>query len=182
MVNKIRFGFQIFIIILIMLLMILFLEQMRDVWTFVAPADVIIISVSFWSTAISLSVGFYPDNEIINSYVFCVTIPFSSVAVYYTAVLGIYDLFHYIPIIVGTLILGFKRHTIKLKYVIIINILIMVWFFFMHGYGMFRSDVSAFYRLDSDFFYVLFMPTFIIAIILDYYNKKETEEMDELDG
>ena len=103
---------------------------------FETRATILITTLSFWFFSFSVAFFFYPENEIINSYLLCSLIPLVVIIVQEFISLFFFDVLHLLPIIVVILIVWKNPKTINLKYVTITSPLLVIWFLIVRLLGI----------------------------------------------
>lgn len=89
---------------------------------------IVITSLSMWFFSFSISFFIYPDNELVNSYLFCALIPLGFlVAIEFIVIHLFFDFLHIFPIVVIGFILWKKRSTIRFRNVVCSTVILIVW-------------------------------------------------------
>ena len=141
--DKKRFLIQILIAVVIsVLLQILVVPFIIDPLTrkfptlFETRATILITTLSFWFFSFSVAFFYYPENEIINSYLLCSLIPLVIIIVQEFISLFFFDVLHLLPIIVVILIAWKNPNTINLKNVTITSPMLIIWFLIVRLLGI----------------------------------------------
>ncbi|MFX1453208.1 MAG: hypothetical protein ACFFCM_20410 [Promethearchaeota archaeon] len=141
--DKKRFLIQILIAVVIsVLLQIVIVPLIIDPLTrrfptiFETRATILITTLSFWFFSFSVAFFFYPENEIIDSYLLCSIIPLIIIIIQEFVSLFFFDILHLLPIIVVILIIWKNPKTINLKYVTITSPLLVIWFLIVRLLGI----------------------------------------------
>ncbi|MHA1301348.1 MAG: hypothetical protein ACTSO9_18145 [Candidatus Helarchaeota archaeon] len=90
-------------------------------------SSTIIFTLSQWFFSFSVTYFYYPDNKILNNYLFSGLVGVTLFLVYKFINLIFIDFLHILPFIVNILILWKKRDSLNLKYVTIISIILAIW-------------------------------------------------------
>ncbi|MFX0133208.1 MAG: hypothetical protein ACFFDN_06145 [Candidatus Hodarchaeota archaeon] len=144
--NK-RFLIQILIAVIIsVLLQIVIVPLVIDPLTrrfptiFERRATILITTLSFWFFSFSVAFFFYPENEIINSYLLCSFIPLVIIIIQEFIALFFFDVLHMLPIIVVIYIVWKLPDTINLKFTTIASPILVLWFFTVRLLGINYPD------------------------------------------
>ena len=129
-------------------------------------------SISAWFLAFSLTFVIYPDNEIINSYLFCSLVPLSIIVFREFLELFFYDILHILPIIVVVYTMLKKRETINWKYVAIASPIITAWYATVRILGLNYPYYELYTLLGVVYLIIWPVLNVLIAYGLSYFTEK----------
>ncbi len=137
-----RFAIQIIFSVVISVLIHVFVYPMiinrllQFQGTQTAQNQFYLTSLSCWFFAFSIAFLFYPDNEIVNSYLLCSLLVLVVIVAREFMQLFFYDALHIPPIIVSVYVMLKKRETINVKIVAITSPILVAWFLLVRIVGL----------------------------------------------
>ena len=104
---------------------------------FIDPGDAIVItSMSMWFFSFSIAFFYYPENEIINSYLLCSFVPLIGIVAGEFICLMFYDFLHLPPVIIIAIFIFWKgRETLDMRTIAISSIILSFWLLTVHLLG-----------------------------------------------
>ncbi len=170
--DKKGFLIQILIAIIIsVLLQIIVVPLIIDPLTsrfptiFERRATILITTLSFWFFSFSVAFFFYPENELINSYLLCSFIPLLVIIIQEFMGLFFFDILHMLPIIVVIYIVWKLPDTINLKYTTIASPILLIWFLIVRLLGINYPDFELSF-LGISYLIIWGISNIIIAYII----------------
>lgn len=150
--NRKRFGIQILVAILVALHMYFFIFPfiLNPLLAIFFPLMVFpnsISSISMWFFAFSCAYFIYPDNKILNNYLFCALFPLSYIVVFEWFGFFFWDFFHLLPIIIAFYILSKHSEQIKISHVAIIQAGLVFWYVLVNSLGLNNYPTFHVYHL-----------------------------------
>ncbi len=142
-IDRKRFIIQILIAVAISVLFQLVIDPfIYDPYVRQNPANfidagkaIVITSMSMWFFSFALAFFYYPENEIITSFLTCAFIPLAAIVAIEFASLFFYDFLHVLPVIIIVYIFWKKRDVLDLKYIAIWSVVLSFWLLTVHLLG-----------------------------------------------
>ncbi|NVM00869.1 MAG: hypothetical protein HWN67_00915 [Candidatus Helarchaeota archaeon] len=170
--DKKRFLIQILIAAIISVLLQIFIVPLiidpltrRFPNIFERRVTILITTLSFWFFSFSVSFFFYPENEIINSYLLCSFIPLVIIIFLEFIELFFFDILHMLPIIVVIYIVWKLPDTINLKFTAIASPILVIWFLTVRLLGINYPDFELSF-LGISYLIIWGVSNIIIAYII----------------
>ena len=134
--------------------------------------SIVICSLSMWFFSSAIAFFYYPENEVINSYLYCSLIPLGLLVGIEFAFLFFIDFLHIFPLIAIGIILWKKRSTIKLRNVAITSLVLIIWVAIVRLVGVNYTGIPIF---PEGLVMILFWPilTLLPLYIANHMKQKK---------
>ena len=112
---------------------------------FIDPGNAVVItSMSMWFFSFSIAFFYYPENEVINSYLLCAFIPLVGIIAGEFIGLMFWDFLHIPPVVIITIFIFWKRReTLNLKNILIASVILSFWLLIVHLLGLNYATIQT---------------------------------------
>jgi len=134
--------------------------------------SIVICSLSMWFFSFAIAFFYYPENNVINSYLYCALVPLALLVGIEFAFLFFIDFLHIFPLLVIGIILWKRRSTIKLRNVAITSLVLIIWAAIDRLVGVNYTGIPLF---PEGLLMIIFWPILILMplYIANYIKRKK---------